>query len=643
MSSKKTITAIVAVLLLLLFSQATGDDTIYRSEHYILTNPRITCGGGEARSEHYTLTNVQIGNIAGGEAKSEHYTLTAFPVRKRLPPEPPTIDPVPSPTNNPDIALTGTKDKNTSICVNGYEAVPIDSQTTWSIASYNIGEEDGPKALSVTSKNKYNLESPSVLITVTLDTTAPVIVITSPLDGVTINEAPITVTGTINEPCDVIVNGVLADVLGNTFTADNVNLRKGENTITAAAYDLVGNYAEDTIIVTSTATSDYDITKITQDIYEYDPTNIIAGSQVELTVKLEIDGEPAANEPIQFQITQGNGSMAQTVVNTNANGEATGTLSTDVNANTTNLIEVFDQNYPSKKVTFHIDTKAGAPATIVKLTDENIHPVPGAEIDLIVRLEDANGNSIPDNQITYQVTSGSGTLSSSASNTNEYGNAKVKLTTAASPNTLCVIQAQATSNPGLTTTFNIITSGAITLSADDVIAKVNANDRLIKDAMADITVTSNAPWAPPVTQLKIWQKGDKQKVQELSPDPGIHIRPPAETGTPVNMIRTIISYNPATNTYTIKSIQEGQTEEYPYQIDCVDYGKGVIIQSERYIKDGEYTAHFVTEYSNFMNIGGIWGFQTMTEETYDGMESQLYQIISSYSNALLSKLVKIEF
>ena len=71
-------------------------------------------------------------------------------------------------------------------------------------------------------------------------------------------------------------------------------------------------------------------------------------------------------------------------------------------------------------------------------------------------------------------------------------------------------------------------------------------------------------------------------------------------------------------------------------LELVFIEKGVVTDSERYIKDGEYIAYFVTEYSNFININGIWGFQTMTETSYDSEGKQLYEITSSYSNIQLN-------
>ncbi|MDD5679697.1 MAG: hypothetical protein PHI59_00415 [Candidatus Omnitrophica bacterium] len=550
-------------------------------------------------------------------------------------PSVPQIEPLPSITNQRYITIEGAKDANSSIIINGEESVSLNSETTWIILFYDLGA-DGAKVLSISSKNIYGQESSTVTVNITLDTIPPEVVITSPLDGAIFDTAPITVSGTISEESDVIVNGVLATIDGNNFTAENVDLRYGENTITATAYDLAGNTASDIITVNSTTTSDCNITKVSTDVYEYDPTQIVAGAQVSLTVRLEIDGKPVENEPIEYRIMQGAGSMVQSAVNTNANGEATGIFDTDINASVTNLIEVFDQNFPTKKVTFHIDTKEGIPSNLAKVTDDSIYPVPGTGVDLIVKLEDANANPVPDSEIGYQIISGSGTLSSTADITNDYGNAHIVLTTTSSQGTLCVVEARVTSNPDINTTFNITTSSFPPVTVNDIMAKVAANDQLIQDVMADITVTSNAPWAPPVAQLKIWQKGDKQKVQEISPKPGIYIRPATDTGTAVNMVRTILFYNLATDIYTIKSIQQDQTEEYPYQIDCVDYGKGVITKSERHIKDGDYIGFFISEYTNFINIGGIWGFQTMTEAAYDEAGNQLYTTTSSYSNIQLN-------
>lgn len=87
-------------------------------------------------------------------------------------------------------------------------------------------------------------------IRVTLDNVAPMIAITTPLDGDSFETGSITVSGDIDDPTsDVTVNGQPATIDGNTFTALDVALAPGGNSITARAEDAAGNIALDTINV----------------------------------------------------------------------------------------------------------------------------------------------------------------------------------------------------------------------------------------------------------------------------------------------------------------------------------------------------------------------------------------------------------
>ncbi|MEK6590028.1 MAG: hypothetical protein AABZ11_05040, partial [Nitrospinota bacterium] len=85
----------------------------------------------------------------------------------------------------------------------------------------------------------------------TLDTTAPVITITSPADGNTVTADTITVTGTVDDnTAAVTINGVNATVANNTFTASGITLAQGANTITITATDSVGNIRTASITIT---------------------------------------------------------------------------------------------------------------------------------------------------------------------------------------------------------------------------------------------------------------------------------------------------------------------------------------------------------------------------------------------------------
>ncbi|MEA3305873.1 MAG: hypothetical protein U9R52_03575 [Candidatus Omnitrophota bacterium] len=187
--------ALILSIAILISAPLTSAQT-YKSQNYTLTNPRIVSSGGKANSANYSITNVQIGNPFSGKAKSANYTLEAYPIHKGTPPNPPTIDPVTTPTNNPVQALTGTKDIAASIYINGYEKVPLDNETTWSCL---VELAEGANTFIISSKNIYGRESESVVVNITLDTVPPSIVINNPLDGTIVNTSRISVEGTIDD------------------------------------------------------------------------------------------------------------------------------------------------------------------------------------------------------------------------------------------------------------------------------------------------------------------------------------------------------------------------------------------------------------------------------------------------------------
>ena len=85
-------------------------------------------------------------------------------------------------------------------------------------------------------------------------TVKPTLVITiiSPSDGETVNKAKTIVKGTINSSTrdvGIAVNGILAEIAGNNWIANNIPLAIGSNTITAVATDSYGNTASKTITV----------------------------------------------------------------------------------------------------------------------------------------------------------------------------------------------------------------------------------------------------------------------------------------------------------------------------------------------------------------------------------------------------------
>jgi RHS repeat-associated protein len=111
---------------------------------------------------------------------------------------------------------------------------------------------EGANTITTTAQDNAG-NTASSTITVYRDTTAPSVTITSPEDGSTVTADSVIVTGTVNDPSAVVrVNGVLAQVTNNTFTA-TVPLAPGANTITITVTDPAGNAGTATISVTYTA------------------------------------------------------------------------------------------------------------------------------------------------------------------------------------------------------------------------------------------------------------------------------------------------------------------------------------------------------------------------------------------------------
>lgn len=88
--------------------------------------------------------------------------------------------------------------------------------------------------------------------TVYLDSIAPVISITAPANNSSFNTARINVSGNFTETSlkQITVNGVLATITGTSYTALNVPIAVGANTIVATAQDLAGNQGTASIAVT---------------------------------------------------------------------------------------------------------------------------------------------------------------------------------------------------------------------------------------------------------------------------------------------------------------------------------------------------------------------------------------------------------
>ncbi|RLC40328.1 MAG: hypothetical protein DRH49_07280, partial [Candidatus Coatesbacteria bacterium] len=423
-------------------------------------------------------------------------------------------------TTQSNIIYGRVSEGTTSVTINGISAELIerDEYDTYFIAEPPDLTE-GLNTITIEAEDKA-ANTTQMIHTFTYDTATPKVTITSPANHSTIDISPITVTGRVTSDISHIFiensTGIIEDT---NFTADYIRLSPIKSVITATAYDENNHKYQDAIIITTPDLKDYELTKVSGDIQEYEEGLPQAGSDWDLTIRLLINNQPALSQEIEFTITQGKGILSSQYVWTDIDGLATVTLTTDIDASITNKVEARPSSHPEIKTTFSVDTKPAQPANLIKITDETITPVPGATIPIIVKLTDAYNNAIQDEEIDFSITQGTGRLSANSATTNYYGEAYINFTAPATPETLTQIIATSYTNPTATTTFNITTSQTLTITIDDIITKVNANDEKIQDIKADITVTRKAPFLPPEMQLTIWQKGDKQKVEEIYPEP----------------------------------------------------------------------------------------------------------------------------
>lgn len=86
------------------------------------------------------------------------------------PPEMPTIQSVPQATVESDLTLSGTKDANASLWINGAESVVINNQTAWSAP---VPLNEGTNLLNIESRDASGNVSPAVTISIIRDSMPP--------------------------------------------------------------------------------------------------------------------------------------------------------------------------------------------------------------------------------------------------------------------------------------------------------------------------------------------------------------------------------------------------------------------------------------------------------------------------------------
>jgi len=154
------------------------------------------------------------------------------------PPAQLTLVTIISPTNIPMQALSGTKESNTSIWINGVAVIPINPNTTW---TYNFNLSEGGNNISITSKDAAGNESLSISANIFLDTISPM----APTLNSIISPNNIStqiLSGTKEADTSILINGVEVILINSeTIWSYNLHLTEGTNSVLITSCDTTGN------------------------------------------------------------------------------------------------------------------------------------------------------------------------------------------------------------------------------------------------------------------------------------------------------------------------------------------------------------------------------------------------------------------
>lgn len=274
--------------------------------------------------------------------------------------------------------------------------------------------------------------------------------------GVTVTFAVTAGGGTLS------ASSVVTDGNGIASTVLTLGAAPGTNTVTAASGTLAGSPL--TFNVTGTAA-----TATTLVLVSGSGQSGIAGQPLGAPFVVKIAdsaGNGVAGVQVTFAVTAGGGALSAASASTNASGTASTTLTLGA-APGPNSVTASSGVVPGSPVTFTATGNAATPASLVLVSGSGqtgtVAQTLGAP--LVVKVSDSSGNGLAGVQVTFSVTAGGGTLSSTAAATNTSGSASTTLTLGSNPGANTVTATTATL-PGAAVTFTATGAAASTGSAN---------------------------------------------------------------------------------------------------------------------------------------------------------------------------------
>ncbi len=299
---------------------------------------------------------------------------------------------------------------------------------------------EGLNILTAVATNATGVSS-TATVQVTLDTTPPHITIASPANGSTVTDASVTVTGIANDvvvgtvnalDVQVTVNGIAAQVANRSYSAANVPLSLGSNTIQAQGVDRAGNAMTTSIGVTRVLPSQPPPPAIGKGVLTYS-LSIVSGNNQAGTIGTQLSSplmvalvdsssNPVANQPVIFKVTGNNGLVAGTsavMVNTDSNGHAQAFWTLGQRAGAGNNTVQVSSALAFGSVNFTATGNTASPGLIIVDSGNGQTGVVGQPVPfpLVADVVDSGHNRVANVPVTFTVMQGAGNFGAPASTT----------------------------------------------------------------------------------------------------------------------------------------------------------------------------------------------------------------------------------
>ena len=314
-----------------------------------------------------------------------------------------------------------------TVSVNGVAASVSNGHYTASVPLL-----EGANTLTATATNAFG--SASAATSVTLDTTPPVVTITTPADGSLTTKAQAVATGTVTDASPIAnfsVNGQTVTLTNGAFTT-TVVMVEGANAITATATDAAGNTGSAKVTVTRGDVPTVTINSPADGSFgNHTPIAVMGTISGTSPITVTVNGAAASVSGTSFtaSVALAQGANPITATATNAFGSATASVTTTLN--TTPPVVTITQpangaSFTTQPISVTGTVQSASPITAIALNGSPL--APGTSFST------TSGLSQGSNTLTVQATDAAGNVGSAAVTVTYSPVAPLSITIATPPN-----------------------------------------------------------------------------------------------------------------------------------------------------------------------------------------------------------------